>query len=80
MQRKVCVIIHCLGIAYYEGKEVAQDLSKSLKYLIFAAEEGYVGDERIIAEMYEEGIRTIPDKEKALEWYHKAGLQGNVDA
>lgn len=80
MQRKVCIIIHNLGIAYYEGKEVAQDFSKSLKYLIFAAEEGYVGDERIIAEMYEEGIGTIPDKEKALEWYHKAGLQGNVDA
>ena len=68
---------HNLGMAYREGKEVEQDFTKSLSLLMLAAEEGYVGDERLIAEMYEEGMGTVPDKEKALEWYLRAATQGD---
>ncbi len=68
-----CISVHQLGLRYYEK----QNFSKALLLLTLAAEEGYAGDELLIAEMYEEGMGTTPNKEKSLEWYIRAAMNGS---
>lgn len=57
-----------------------QKWEKALPLLKEAAEGGHVMAQFRYAEMFEQGLGTVPDIKSAEFWYEKAAEQGNTDA
>lgn len=69
-------MVYNIGIRHY----VTHHYEEAFKWLNFAAEEGLIDAELLLARMYEEGQGTDADMNKALEWYAKAAERGNAEA
>ena len=69
-------MVYDIGMRHY----VTHHYEEAFKWLNFAAEEGYMDAELLVARMYEEGQGTDADMNKALEWYAKAAERGNAEA
>lgn len=66
------------GIAYYQGKGVAQDYSRALAYFQMADRQGNFKAGRYIGLCYENGYGVPVDMKKAVEWYQKAAAAGDI--
>lgn len=69
-------MVYDIGMRHY----VTHHYEEAFKWLNFAAEEGAMDAELLVARMYEEGLGTNADMNKALEWYAKAAERGNAEA
>lgn len=61
-----------LGMAYYRGSGVTEDLEKCFEWFLKAAEAGDTHAYRTVGYFYRYGQGTMKDYEKAIEWYKKA--------
>ena len=69
-----------IGWLYEEGKGVAQDFRKALKWYRKGASLGNAAAENGLAGMYRDGKGVPKDLKKAVEWYRKAAAHGNRNA
>jgi len=59
---------------YMMGECVPQNDVEAAKWFLRAAEQGLVGAQTIIAQMYEEGRGVAQDADQAKKWYAEAGF------
>ena len=71
--------MYLLGVLYEAGKGVEKDMDTSVLYMTKAAEAGYGSAECALADMYCEGRGVDQNYAKAVEWYAKARLQGQLN-
>ena len=69
-----------LGFRYAEGKGIAKDYSKALKWVRKAAEQSQARAQYRLGHMYAEGKGVPQDDQEAVKWYRKAAEQGEADA
>lgn len=69
-----------LGCLYYNGKLVAEDERKAVKYFLMAAQKGVVPAQRIIASEYVRGKNLEKNYEEARTWIKKAAETGDAEA
>jgi TPR repeat protein len=69
-----------LGLLYFEGKVVAQDLGEGLRWLRKAAEHGSAAAENEIAYGYEHGQGVGQNYPEAAKWYRRAAEHGLPEA
>ena len=69
-----------LGVSYLNGTGVKRDLLAAFAFLSLAAEQGDASAMNSLAGMYEKGLGTDADREKAIELYAKASQAGNQPA
>ncbi|MBQ4268317.1 MAG: sel1 repeat family protein [Clostridia bacterium] len=72
--------LYQLGVKYYDGKGVKQDLSKAVKYFLEAAKQGYAPAQRRLGYCYSNGYGVEKNHGLAVKWYTLAAEQGNADA
>ncbi|KAK3816990.1 MAG: hypothetical protein J3R72DRAFT_503073 [Linnemannia gamsii] len=65
-----------VGKLYFDGKDVAQDYTKSITWDLKAAELGLADGQDVIYDHYFYGYGVPKDDSKALEWVFKAVDQG----
>ena len=65
-----------LGLAYFEGEEIAQDYKKAFYWLEKAAKQGEVYAQGLLGHMYIEGLGAQKNPKKAFYWLEKAAKQG----
>ena len=65
-----------LGVMYFLGVGVPQDVVEAVKWYQKAAEQGHVVAQVMVALQHE----TMRDHAEAAKWYRKAADQGNADA
>ena len=73
-------VLTCLGVRYYNGKEVKQDYVKSFKWFQKAAEARDKKGMEYLADAYRDGIGVKKDLKMARYWYKEASDLGNTDA
>jgi TPR repeat protein len=61
-----------LGMLYFQGKGVKQDLDKAFEYFRMSAEGGYEDSFAAYGGMYENGYGTKKDPVKAYDWFTKS--------
>jgi len=76
----VAVAQNNLGVMYYEGRGVTQDLTQAVNWFRKAADQGLVDAQFNIAQMYHAGKGIEQDIEQATQWYRKAAEQGDIRA
>ena len=64
--------VYNLGLCYLYGKGTNADEEKAFQYICFAAEHNLKPAALALAELYENGIGTQVDVQKAAEWANKA--------
>ncbi|MCH5172804.1 MAG: sel1 repeat family protein [Bacteroidales bacterium] len=69
-----------LGMRYYDGNGMPQNMSTAFQYLKPLAEAGYVKAYFPVAEMYHRGQGVAKDRNAAEKWYQKAADAGNAKA
>ena len=69
-----------LGVMYGNGKGVAKDYSKAIKWWNDAASQGNGKAQYILGVMYEEGKGVKKNLKKATHWYQLASNQGHAKA
>jgi len=69
-----------LGLLYYEGTVIAQDLTEGLRWLQKAAGHGSAAAENEIAFAYEHGKGVPQNYEQAAKWYRMAAEHGLPEA
>ncbi len=69
-----------LGICYYLGKGIPQNLKKAVEWFQKAAIQGIAQAQLSLAICYQEGKGIAQDLKKAVEWYKKAATQGFAPA
>ena len=69
-----------LGMMYYKGNGVPQDLSKAAHWFEKAAVQGDAYAQFNFGLMCEKGEGVAKDLSKAADWYKKAAAQGYADA
>lgn len=78
----VLLLVSCANLSLEQGKEsfLKQDYRQAFIRLMPAAQAGNAEAQYAIGYMYYNGLGTIEDKKKALNWLHKAADQGSVNA
>jgi len=69
-----------LGLRYYNGENVPQDLGKALEWFTRAANQGHVMAQLNVAVMHFNGKGVSQNLEKAAEWFRKAAENGEPSA
>lgn len=69
-----------LGVAYYYGNGIIQNIEKAVHYYQIGAAKGHAYCQYNYAVALEYGKGGKENKEKAIEFYHKAALQGVSEA
>ena len=70
-----------LGVMYYQGLGVEQDLKEAVKWYQKAADQGDVAMAQFnLGVMYEKGKGVEQDFKEAVKWYQKAADQGDAMA
>ncbi len=69
-----------LGLRYFKGQGVAQDLGEAVKWFRKAAEQGDAAAQFNLGSSYDNGQGVTKDNAEAVKWYRKAAEQGNVNA
>jgi hypothetical protein len=64
-----------LGLCYYNGREVTQDLKRAVKLFQQAVEQGLVEGKANLGWCYKHGVGVTQDLEKAAELYQQASDQ-----
>lgn len=70
---------YSLGLMFYRGQEVAQDVEKAAYWFTKAAEKGYIEAQRFLGLMYSIGKGVSKDEKQAAYWYTKVAEQGFPD-
>ena len=72
---------YALGLMYYYGEGVAENISKALAYFEKSASQGHDSAQTSLAEIYHFGKKGIErDHLKAMELYKKAAIKNNDQA
>ncbi len=67
---------YAIGTRYIDGNGVKVDFAKGVDWLSRAAGKGMAEAARRLGHLYESGGVGFPaDREKAVEWYYRAGAQ-----
>ncbi len=66
---------NCMGMYYYEGKELKKDLLEAAKWFLLSAEQGYVYAQANLGALHSDS-----NKDEALKWSLRAGCQGYARA
>ena len=75
-QRGVTEAQYAIGTRYVEGNGVKADFAKGVDWLSRAAAKGMAEAARRLGHLHETGGVGFPaDREKAVEWYYRAGVQ-----
>lgn len=69
-----------IGICYYEGKGIEQDVQKAVEWYRKAAEQGYADAQNRLGVRYDRGEGVEENSKIANEWFLKAAKQGHVKA
>ena len=69
-----------IGICYYEGKGIEQDVQKAVEWYRKAAEQGYADAQNRLGVRYDRGEGVEENSKIANEWYLKAAKQGHAKA
>lgn len=69
-----------LGMMYYNGAVVAQNLKEAIKRFTEAAEQGSLFAQNKLGEMYYRGEGVTQDHKEAIKWYRIAAEQGYTEA
>jgi TPR repeat protein len=69
---------HSLGMLYYDGKIVAQDLSLAMKYLKQAANAKNASSQFMLGLLYYYGLGTKKDVALAKTWWEKSAANGSI--
>jgi TPR repeat protein len=69
-----------VGLAYAEGRGVAQDFAKAAEFYAEAAEQGNVNAEYNLGTLYLNGRGVPKDVAAATKWFQKAAEQGDMNA
>ena len=69
-----------LGVLYFEGNGVTQDVAKAAEWFRKAAEQGDVNAQPSLGAMYARGLGVPQDDTKAVKWYRKAAEQGFAES
>jgi hypothetical protein len=69
-----------VGVMYYNGEGVEQDLNAALVWLNLAANQGYSVAQFNLGIMYDNGDGVEQDFAEAFKWYHRAAVQGHTAA
>jgi S1-C subfamily serine protease len=70
----------CLGLAYYAGEGVRQNMSEAVRLWRRAAEQGLAAAEEMMGTVYSEGIEVAVNEEEAYLWLKLAANQGEETA
>src|SRR5690606_16930031 len=69
-----------LGIIYAtDDRQIKKDEKKAIKWFTKAAEHGHAGAQRLLGEMYANGLGVEQDVNEAISWYSLAAKQGDVE-
>jgi TPR repeat protein len=66
---------YLLGLAYVQGREIAQDYAAAVKWFRMAAEQGHAIAQLYMGNAYEIGTGIPREYSMALKWYRKAAEQ-----
>ena len=69
-----------LGIMYFEGEGIPQDITQGVYWLSKAAEQGDAEVQIFLGIMYAKGIHVPQDYKKSIDWLTKAAEQGLAGA
>ena len=69
-----------LGVAYYNGRGVAQDHEEAVRWARLAAEQGNARAQALLGVAYFNGHGVTQDHEEAARWSRLAAEQGNSGA
>ncbi len=69
-----------LGILYFTGQGVAQNLDAAFKWTEAAARQGHLEAQFNLATLYYDGQGTPKDRDTAVTWFSQAGKAGHPDA
>jgi TPR repeat protein len=72
--------VHDIGLAYYRGEGVREDIVTATRFVLAAAENGCVPAFVTLARMHAFGRGLPPDGKRAEQWLLRAADAGNVDA
>lgn len=67
-----------LGVAYLEGKGVAQDDQEAVKWFRMSAEHGYSEAQYNLGQMYRMGKGVLQNDHEAVKWYRLAAQNGHA--
>jgi uncharacterized protein len=71
---------HGLGLAYFSGQGVPQDLVEAVKWFRKAAENGYAASQYMLGVTFMVSDETPKDYVEATKWFRLAADQGFTDA
>lgn len=66
-----------LGLMYFSGRFVAQDVSSGVRWMSLAAEKQHEKAQQLLADLYFEGQLIKRDLAAAEHWYRAMGERGN---
>ncbi len=69
-----------LGLCYYEGRGVYQNMTSAVKWFRKAAEQGFAEAQMSLGCCYDRGEGVKRDMRVAVQWYRKAAEQGVTHA
>jgi len=69
-----------LGLCYYNGDGIKQNIQEGIKWWLKAAENGDSSAQLNMALAYENADHVPRDSVQAIKWYRKSAEGGNVDA
>jgi hypothetical protein len=69
-----------LGLVYYRGRGVPQDLNEAVKWFRLAADRRDAAAQFYLGVMYSEGQGVPQDYDEAVKWYRRAADQGDAQA
>lgn len=75
--RGLALAQHGLGVMYVFGEGVEPDAMEAIRLLELAGEAGLAGAWATLGMIYNEGRGVAPDKERARDYYQKAGFDPN---
>jgi len=71
---------YIVGLFYYNGSGVSQDMQQAQFWLKKSAEQGHAGASYLLGTIYEDGIGVRKDNKEALKWYRNSAAAGNINA
>lgn len=72
---------HRLGLRYLEGEGVAKDRDEGVRWILWAAEQGFWASQMSLARAYDYGYHGFDrDHDAARAWYERAAAQGVPEA
>ena len=75
------VDMHNLGLIYYKGQHVKQNIPLSMKWFKKSGEQSVTESMRYVGYIYEHGIGNFEKSyKKAMIWYKKAAIMGHVES